>query len=515
MHTRYFTAWSFLVSSVLRFVAILFCIFLIGCTVSEDADSGRFSTDASTDEESETDTADPETTNNQGTDTEINVTAMDTDADGDRDADTDGDGDADTDGDSDADTDGDSDADTDGDSDADTDTDGDADGDADSDTDTGGDTNCLPPVSPPKCLVKLYPGCDFAGKEVCVNRLGHYDSDDLIALGMPAQSLSSLKVADGYYTQLHFKKSPKLIYKRDLDECLIDDKIDNLVLSITVEERKTCPKRPRVFLAMHGANSLAKSDVDDQWTYVRENLDGMWTNGVGISMEEMVEIWRKIKTRVLIQPTVCKTEQCNWNDGGSVNLQRKYPDIKLEREALALYKNNSTYWAADDVEVAYKEYVDKTGVAPEEQWRLFKNIYSGWGSKPFADIEYNSDAVPLNPNAQHVFDTAKGTFVEASSSYFRVAHVPNGLHNAWRRTHANGNRPFIWFQGAGDGTAETWFQATKNEYFFLEANNIFKPHDVIMLMNYGGGIVNTPELDPKTGEPADSVTGILYWLLHQ
>ena len=88
------------------------------------------------------------------------------------------------------------------------------------------------------------------------------------------------------------------------------------------------------------------------------------------------------------------------------------------------------------------------------------------------------------------------------------------LLNAWNRTH-EGDRPFIWFNGVGAGDHAEWFQATQNQYLMLEAHDVLRPDEVVMIINYSERLAHVPEVDPATGQPALTVTGMLYWLLPQ
>ncbi len=384
------------------------------------------------------------------------------------------------------------------------------------------DPNACPALPSTPCVARLYENCEFGGKEICLEKEGYYDSATLATRGLTRQSLSSIRVTDGYYARLYVTNSTNDgwdVVKRGSDACLADDTIDNTVISVKIERRTYCAKRPRVFMAMHGSNDLAKATHDNQWTYVRQYLDGIWHNDAGISIDEEASIYRKIKARVMIQEQDRLEKTSNWTPLSLyTGVQGKYPDLKIVREAMAIYKGYEqgdavSLWNANDVTVARAEYVTHPGLPASDRWQTFKRIYAGWQPFPFVLSSDPHDKQLIdNTDAEKVFNEAQGQFVECGGNACR-AHLRRALLNAIRMTHTT-DRPFIWFNGYSDSDPAQWFQFTKNQYYMLEAEKVLRPNDVVMIINYWGKMPKVPEADAR-GEALPTATGTLYWLLHQ
>ena len=83
--------------------------------------------------------------------------------------------------------------------------------------------------------VKLYLDCSFSGKSVSLDA-GNYNYNDLTALGMPNDNVSSVRVADGYQVELFLDanyQGRSLTLTGD-DNCLVDNNFNDLTSSIRV-----------------------------------------------------------------------------------------------------------------------------------------------------------------------------------------------------------------------------------------------------------------------------------------
>ncbi|HBR98066.1 MAG TPA: hypothetical protein DD979_11905, partial [Gammaproteobacteria bacterium] len=236
-----------------------------------------------------------------------------------------------------------------------------------------------------ECLVTLYPQCGFKGPKICLTEEQYYEHGALAAMGLAKGAARSVRVADGYYAKFNFTGSRDDDWEmvmRGEDSCLYLGKEPGgfAFKNVDVVQRNICRDRPRVFMAMHGSNRLAPSTLDDEWTYVQENLDGIWENNAHISFDEMAAIYRKIATRTMI------LEQAGSKNGKlhSVEtfavMQERNPDIELNREAMALYKHPATEWNADDIPRAKSEYVTNPD-APS--WMKFQRVYGGFQPQQF------------------------------------------------------------------------------------------------------------------------------------
>ena len=83
--------------------------------------------------------------------------------------------------------------------------------------------------------VKLYLDCSFGGKSVNLDA-GNYNYNDLTALGMPNDNVSSVRVANGYQVELFLDanyQGRSLTLTGD-DNCLVDNNFNDLASSVRV-----------------------------------------------------------------------------------------------------------------------------------------------------------------------------------------------------------------------------------------------------------------------------------------
>ena len=85
-----------------------------------------------------------------------------------------------------------------------------------------------------------------------------------------------------------------------------------------------------------------------------------------------------------------------------------------------------------------------------------------------------------------------------------------------RGTHARG-QSFVWFTGyyaeSGIGSSG-WLAKIQQTYNAIAAAGLWRPGDAVTVINYYGSYPTLPERNPD-GTPADTVTGVLAWLLEQ
>ena len=111
----------------------------------------------------------------------------------------------------------------------------------------------------------------------------------------------------------------------------------------------TSAVRPRVFMGLTGSNFLADSDgtVHEQWTYVRQNLDGIWGNNANVTAEEEASLWCKIATRTLITEwdAVPDRPDAGWVPVGIFSgAQAAHPDLVINREAISFWPPSPSSW---------------------------------------------------------------------------------------------------------------------------------------------------------------------------
>ncbi len=263
---------------------------------------------------------------------------------------------------------------------------------------------------------------------------------------------------------------------------------------------------PRVLTAMHGSQALAAPGSDSQWSYVRANLDGLWGNAAGFSMEDQVALWEKITTRNLVGVRAVRDEPRlvdSWDAAEEFS-----PGLEINQEALALYTNVPSDWNGRSVAEAKSLYVHDPGANDRN---TFTEIWTGWNIHNFTVGKDNR--APIVGSAWKAFNDAAGVFVECGSDRGATGYS-EGFLNAINTAHANGKH-FMWFANTstdveGRSGALKRFQDTYN---FLRDKGLWHTNDVVMLINYDGAYPALPET--VNGQPADTIAGMLYWALKQ
>ncbi len=271
------------------------------------------------------------------------------------------------------------------------------------------------------------------------------------------------------------------------------------------------PGPPRVFMAMHGSNVLAEDDrLDGQWAFVRKNLNGIWANNVGVSLEEQARLYRKIATRTIIteQPLGSDLSGRGWPSVERyAGVQARYPDVKLDREAVALYTKDAQRWTGRSIAEAKAEFVSNPGVPSSLRYR---SVYTGW-----QPMNWDPSA-PMPRAAAAAAGAAGGMFVECPRGLCAnpKGAVGGNFRRAIRAAHADG-QPFVWFASSGGSSAPTsgWLTQFQATYDALRAEGLWRESDVVMIINYHGTYRTVPET--VGGRPADTVTGMAYWALRQ
>jgi hypothetical protein len=261
--------------------------------------------------------------------------------------------------------------------------------------------------------------------------------------------------------------------------------------------------RPRILIALHGSNGLANNaDWDDQWTYVRANLDGYWGNNAGISGQEEAALWEKIAGRILITEwdSVDKADFVSPNQ--FTGAEQYMPGVIVNREQICLYADPPSLWNGTTIADASANYVTNAAVSAAHR---FKSVCTGF--QPFAPGA-------LTGAASAAYQDSAATFIEYPATAWTSGAQKDNFVSSWKATHAKGGG-FIWFNSIyGDTTIHDWLTSTKAAYSAIQAmGDVIQAKDVIILMNYGGRLPSVPET--ANGVAAESTTGIAYWLLHQ
>ncbi len=384
-------------------------------------------------------------------------------------------------------------------------------------------TSCAPPG-----LVRIYSEVHFRGREGVFTKPGEYTIDERPILGQA----KSLRVAPGWRVWFYcgdryhpLPLSPYVVKPEDDPDLTDDHRVVGRIWKIKIESVPKTPfLRPRIFMALHGNQVLTRDENDPKWSYVRKHLDGIWFNAAGLSGAQMAAIFHKVRTRVIVKEVDANGPQAGkagWEKPGVIwdsRLQERYPDIRLIREALCVY-HGPIYCYAREIPDLRAMYVTNPNANPDY---LYKHIYTLWQPYWVAPMAYHpKQEVLWGTVAETVFHQADGAGVECNPGLFahNIAGHGMAVRHLLRRTHERPGRTFIWFIPVtlikAGHPSPRWFQMVKNGYYLLEAERVLQPNDILMVINYSGALTALPETDPKTGKPLPTMTGTLYWLLHQ
>lgn len=270
------------------------------------------------------------------------------------------------------------------------------------------------------------------------------------------------------------------------------------------------PDRPRVFMALHGNNQIANDPgLDEQWSFVQQNVDGIWGNPVGIDGAEIGRLIRKVETRQFIAEAGLPPAGSPIELPTFEYIEQQNPDISLEREGVALYTDQPSRWNDKSVADAWQEI--KRVSPPGEP--LYDAVYTGW--QPYNFLAGDDRGIPAGSSADRALDDGQGVFVECPSR--ACAEPDNGLGPPFRRAieeaHANG-RPFIWFASRPPSLSGSgWLRQFQTTYNSIRDAGLWRSGDIVMVISYDGSYPIVPET--VDGQPADTIMGSIYWALNQ
>ena len=246
-------------------------------------------------------------------------------------------------------------------------------------------------------------------------------------------------------------------------------------------------KRPRIFMSIHGTAGLMNDSSDARWTFVRQNIDGIWYNAAGVGDSLCAVLIRKLKTRKTIQIFNSNVPSSDASGVRTVNLQKAHPDIKLILEAHAFYMTGLDNWQTGQVDSVRNLLVDS-----DSPWRA-PQVMAG-----FPHNAFTGTTGVVAPLLQPGYAPALANF-QSADLIFQETRILQDAVNGIRMAHKAG-KPFLWFMGSGSG-----LENAKRLYAALEPD--LREDDRVMIINYGDTLQAVPESDSTT------YTGILKWLL--
>jgi hypothetical protein len=278
--------------------------------------------------------------------------------------------------------------------------------------------------------------------------------------------------------------------------------------------------RPDVYLNFHGSEGLL-GNTDAQWQYVRSNLDGFWgqwstsARDHATLVQNTIDLTRKVSGRKLITEypiangrTSCPTST---NDDYYKEVEREAPDIRYNRVAVGLYAGeNPDCWNAVG---------GIFGAIAKAQSEGFGTVYAIHQATNLIDVGDPNPVWPrITPGSPGdiAYRNAGGVVIECHMDDCLWPGIDQQFFNVIAETHARG-QSFVWFTGyyTGSGIGRSgWLAKIQRTYNALAERGLWKPGDAITVINYNGAYPELPERNPD-GSPADTVTGVLAWLLEQ
>lgn len=279
------------------------------------------------------------------------------------------------------------------------------------------------------------------------------------------------------------------------------------------------PDRPRVYLHYHGSEQLVRGD-DRRWTYVRENLDGFFGKFSSApdhdtALRWTAELTRKVRGRELVvEHPIASTADGSCvgfpDDSYYRSVEASAPDLGYERVAAALYSANEPecWGAGGGVDRALDVY----------RAQGYETVYALFQPQNLSPVESTRGFPRIAPGSSgdRAYRRAGGIALECPIDACVVSPpLRDAFFQAIRDAHAR-NVPFVWFTGYDPsyGLGKSgWLEKVQTVFDAVDAEGLWRRDDTIVLINYGG----YPALPERRadGRPADTVTGILAWLLDQ
>jgi hypothetical protein len=282
------------------------------------------------------------------------------------------------------------------------------------------------------------------------------------------------------------------------------------------------------------------ADVDpNKWTYVRENLDGLWLNAAGTGIGDLEKLASKIKTRRYY--FICPVSKLEFDDKGSLL------DVEFRLAFYDRFKNETK----DPCLVLVNDYITKSGKAPERYYcdnflpkaiehlekeytagknpfgrRLFITTRNGQFANDVYDKTFDKSA-PKSLKGR-AFSTmqyaAQGGGIVYETDFFGILgdHQERYIE-AFNRARELGAK-LVWLCPRGhQGTPQEYSKAMVDAYAWMRKNQLF-PDEIVIIhysrtaatgtIDYLDMLPMVNEADPSLPAPG-SFTGALYWAIKQ
>lgn len=268
-------------------------------------------------------------------------------------------------------------------------------------------------------------------------------------------------------------------------------------------------------MAMHGSQPLTHLDPekDAQWAYVRMCLDGLYNNHAHVTRDDQAALWSKLSTRHLIGINNLKGQSDDPHPqvGEPGRLPYGSDTLKVERGMTVAYTNNVNLWSNLTVNEIRQTLVHPKD-SPESAW---KGVYTGYDLRGWQDP--TAPGGPLSTAAARTaLAQADGAMVECIGGLCGSKGTFGDAFGTFVETVHGQDKPILMFAShSGKPPVNLgWAESLKKQYARVEASGGWRSDDVAMVIPYQGAYPTLPMTMPD-GSAADTVTGMLYWALHQ
>jgi len=368
-------------------------------------------------------------------------------------------------------------------------------------------------------MIEIYPSPGFQGTPVVFSNTGVFNAPASLT------SNASMRVMTGYRVRF-YANSGMVMVKPEDDTTFGDDPWIPNIHSLKIEPASHARIRPRVLLCLTGNHPLADAAQDSQWAYVREHADGIWFNAAGLTWSNIYAIVNKMNNRAIINEMNSHVKDLGaWPSLELTHPNRlleMYPNLQMTYEANSLYKGYRNMDALLTFNVGEIAWAQNTysHATPNGNAMTYPKIYTGWQAFPFMENPEGGRLLMTDDghDAENEFIEGDGAFMELGPAH--MVQLPKyrfALTDCASLCHAGG-KPFLWFmaryrQNAPPADDPVFMQSVKNAYYIMEADELIQSNDAYFIVNYDGEMNVLPET--HNGQPAATMTGIMYWLLHQ
>ncbi len=270
-------------------------------------------------------------------------------------------------------------------------------------------------------------------------------------------------------------------------------------------------QRPEVYLAFYGSEGLL--GADNQWTYARSNLDGLWGNRFGgaDSIDKAVALTRSVGTLDLVveHPITLGGGCVGFTDDGYWQAVENVGGFTFDRQGMSIYAaENPNCWANVGGVTGARNHYAPQGYSEIETLYQPQNLTNSVNAASFPTIGSGS------PGEASLYSGDR-IGIECPLDVCAGVGYADGFYRAMNIARERGV-PFTWFTGYSDSYGigkRGWMGRVQNMYNNVTFRGLWRAGDRIVVINYD----NYPALPERNGDGsfADTTSGILGWLLTQ